>query len=116
MEPFVVIAVVVVVAGVAWYFLKGDGNVTKEEIMEAVENATDIVEDVVEEVTEAVEEVVEKVEEALVSKPKLPATKELEAMKKADLEAFARDHGVELDKRMTKANMIKDFRAQYKKV
>lgn len=108
MEVLVWGLVVVVVAAAAFYFLKDDGKITKEEIEQAVEDATDVVEKVVEEVTAVVEKVTPK--------PKLPPNKELEKLTKAKLEELGRDHGLELDKRMTKENMIKDLRAKYKKL
>ncbi len=51
--------------------------------------------------------------EAKVSK-KLPDTKTLESMTKAKLENLGRDHGVELDKRNTKAKMIADLKSGVK--
>lgn len=68
--------------------------------------------DVNEEITEPVSVQLKKV----TTKPKLPTTKVLEGLTKAKLEDTGRDFGVELDKRMTKSNMIKDLRAQYKKL
>ena len=47
-------------------------------------------------------------------KAKLPPMKELEALTKAKLEDLGREHGIELDKRMTKANMIADLKKQHK--
>lgn len=87
----------------------------KKDITEAVEDAADLMEDVVEDVVETIQEV--KVElDKVTPKPKLPTTKVLEGMTKAKLEDTGREYGVELDMRMTKANMIKDLRAQYKKL
>ena len=45
---------------------------------------------------------------------KLPTAKVLEGMTKAKLEELGREHGVELDKRKTKANMITDLKAGVK--
>ena len=44
------------------------------------------------------------------SAKKLPTTKNMEALTKSKLEELGRDHGVELDKRKTKAKMIADLR------
>lgn len=41
---------------------------------------------------------------------KLPTAKTMESMSKAKLEELGREHGVELDKRKTKAKMIADLR------
>ena len=46
---------------------------------------------------------------------KLPTKAQLEKLTKAGLEELGREHGVELDKRKTKANMIVDLRAGVKK-
>ena len=45
-----------------------------------------------------------------VQAPKLPTAKTMEGMTKAKLEELGREHGVELDKRKTKANMIADLK------
>jgi len=45
---------------------------------------------------------------------KLPTAKTMESMTKAKLEELGREHGVELDKRKTKANMITDLKAGVK--
>lgn len=108
MEVLIWSVVVAVVAAAAFYFLKGDGKITKKEIIDAVEDATDVVEKVAEEVTATVEKVTPKV--------KLPPNKDLEKLTKAKLDELGREHGVELDKRMTKENMIKDLRTKYKKL
>jgi hypothetical protein len=58
----------------------------------------------------------DKVEEDVpVEKAKKTVTQtdvELKKMTKAQIELIARDAGVELDKRMTKANMIADLRSK----
>jgi len=46
---------------------------------------------------------------------KLPSDKEILKLKKLDIEALGREWGVELDRRMTKANMVKDLRKNVKK-
>ena len=40
---------------------------------------------------------------------KVPTEKELNRLTKVNLEKLGREYGVELDRRKTKANMIKDF-------
>jgi len=108
MELLVWGLIIFAIAGAAYYFLKDDGKITKDEIVEAVEDATNLIEEVVDEVKATVEKVTPK--------PKLPTTKVLEGMTKAKLEETGREYGVELDRRMTKENMIKDLRAKYKKL
>ena len=60
----------------------------------------------VEEVEEAIEELKEEVQEVLES---LPTADELKKLTKAKLEELGRELGVELDKRKTKDNMIKEL-------
>lgn len=106
-----ILLLVLLVAGLglaSWYFLRDDGKITKEEIMDAVEDATDLVEDVVEEVKATVEKVV--------TKEKLPTKAKLTAKTKAQIEELGREFGIELDKRKTKDNMISDLRAAHKKL
>lgn len=50
-----------------------------------------------------------KVEEPEVA---MPTDDELKKMTKVQLETFARDLGVELDKRKTKANMVADLKSK----
>ena len=45
---------------------------------------------------------------------KLPDQKNLEKLTKGQIEELGRKHGIELDKRMTKANMIADLKKQFK--
>lgn len=45
---------------------------------------------------------------------KLPTTSQLSKMTKRSIEVYAREHhGIELDRRMTKQNMIKDLYERY---
>lgn len=108
------LGLLIVALGLAtWFFMRNPS--AKEQITEAVEDAAEFIDDVVEDVVETIEEV--KVElDKVTPKPKLPTTKVLEGMTKAKLEETGREYGVELDRRMTKANMIKDLRAKYKKL
>lgn len=113
MDAVFVVLMIVAIGLTTWAVLRNPN--AKDEITEAVEDATDFIDDVVEDVVETIEEV--KVElDKVTPKPKLPTTKVLEGMTKAKLEDTGREYGVELDRRMTKANMIKDLRAQYKKL
>lgn len=105
MDALFLVFLMVGVGLATWFFLRNPS--AKDELTDAVEDAAEFVEDVVEEVTAVVEKVT--------IKPKLPTTKVLEGMTKAKLEDTAREYGVELDRRMTKSNMIKDLRAKYKK-
>lgn len=113
MDAFFILLLVGALALVTWIFVRNPA--AKEQLTEAVEDASDFVDNVVEDVVETIEEV--KVElDKVTPKPKLPTTKVLEGLTKAKLEETGREYGVELDRRMTKANMIKDLRAQYKKL
>ena len=112
-DAFFLVLLVGALALTTWFFMRNPS--AKDKITDAVEDASEFVEDVVEDVVETIEEV--KVElDKVTPKPKLPTTKVLEGMTKAKLEETGREFGVELDRRMTKANMIKDLRAQYKKL
>lgn len=83
-----------------------------------LESATDTATDLVEDVTDTVSEIRETVEDTVnkLVKKKLPTTKELESMTKAKLAEMAATHGITLDTKITKANMIKELRAQHKKL
>ena len=113
MDALFLLLMIVALGLLTWAVMRNPN--AKEQVTEAVENAAEIMDSVVEDVVETIEEV--KVElDKVTPKPKLPTTKVLEGMTKAKLEETGREYGVELDKRMTKANMIKDLRAQYKKL
>ena len=79
----------------------------------------DKVEDIVEEVEDAVDEIEEKIDEVKQTvKDKLddiPTKEELKKLTKAKLEELGRDLGVELDKRKTKDNMIKELNEKLSK-
>jgi len=44
---------------------------------------------------------------------KFPTAKVLKGLTKNQIEELARNHGIELDRRMTKVNMIADFKKQH---
>ena len=44
---------------------------------------------------------------------KFPTSKVLKGLTKNQIEELARNHGIELDRRMTKVNMIADFKKQH---
>ena len=58
--------------------------------------------DTVEDLKEEIEEIEELIES-------IPSITELKKMTKAKLEELGREHGIELDKRKTKSNMIADL-------
>ena len=58
--------------------------------------------DTVEDIKEEIEDIEEFIES-------IPTITELKKMTKTKLEEVAREHGIELDKRKTKSNMIADF-------
>ena len=75
-----------------------------------VEKIEEVVEDVIEDVKEAADEIADKIEEEVKEAlDKLPTADELKKMTKAKIEELGRELGIELDKRKTKDNMIKDL-------
>ena len=85
------------VVGVAWWMYTNH---------EKVEDVVEEVEDAIEEIEEKIEEVKQEVKEKLGD---IPTKEELKKLTKAKLEEFGRDLGIELDKRKTKDNMIKEL-------
>ena len=85
------------VVGVAFWMYNNHDKV--EEIVEDVEEAVDELEDKVEEVKQKVKDKIDDI----------PTKEELKKLTKAKLEEFGRELGVELDKRKTKDNMIKEL-------
>ena len=61
--------------------------------------------DTVEDIKEEIEDIEEFIDN-------IPSITELKKMTKAKLEEVAREHGIELDKRKTKSNMIADFEVE----
>lgn len=98
MEALFVLGLVVLAGVVVWYVMSESKDLFPK------------VEATIEEIEEKIEEVVaqtfEELEEALDS---LPTAAELKKLTKAKLEELGRDLGVELDKRKTKDNMIKEL-------
>ena len=92
---------IALLVGVAWWMYTNHEKV--EEVVEEVEATVDEIEEKIE---DAVEDLKEDLEEAL---DKLPSADELKKLTKAKLEELGREFGVELDKRKTKANMIKEL-------
>jgi len=92
---------IALLVGVAWWMY--DNHEKVEEVVEEVEATVDEIEEKIE---DAVDDLKEDLEEAL---NKLPSADELKKLTKAKLEELGREFGVELDKRKTKANMIKEL-------
>lgn len=93
-----------------WFMLP---TTTQEKFDKEIDKLIDSVDDSTDKVIEEVKEIVEEVKEDV---------KELKAdlaeagqMTKAQLEEYARKFGVELDRRMTKANMLNEFKKHLKK-
>ena len=85
------------VVGVAWWMYNNHDKV--EDIVEEVEDAVDEIEDKIDEVKQKVKDKLDDI----------PTKEELKKLTKAKLEELGRDLGVELDKRKTKDNMIKEL-------
>ena len=110
MDPIALGIIGVVVAGVAWWILSGNGDTEKKDVTT---------------VTKPRPEPVNRApggrkDEAPIpatakTQNKLPTAKTMEALTKSKLEELGREHGVELDKRKTKAKMIADLKAGVKK-
>lgn len=102
MEALIVLGLVVLAVGVSWF------AVHKSSALVKVEEALDEIEEKVEEV---VEDIKEDIKEAI---DDLPSVDDLKKLTKAKLEELGRELGVELDKRKTKDNMIKDLQEKTK--
>ena len=91
------------VIGVAWWMYDNHDKV--EDIVEDVEDAVDEIEDKIDEVKQKVKDKLDDI----------PTKEELKKLTKAKLEELGRDLGVELDKRKTKDNMIKELNEKLSK-
>ena len=89
--------------GVAWWMYNNHDKV--EDIVEEVEDAVDEIEDKIDEVKQKVKDKLDDI----------PTKDELKKLTKAKLEELGRDLGVELDKRKTKDNMIKELNEKLSK-
>ncbi len=106
MDPIALGIIGVVACGLAWFFL------FREEADEPESKPNYNPTLTPEQKTEA-KATIEKAKTEFSAK--LPTKAQLEKLTKAGLEELGREHGVELDKRKTKANMIVDLRAGVKK-
>jgi len=95
MDPIALVIIGVAVAGIAWFTLFRDNDTTEFS-----------------EPTPVAPPVAPPVKPVSTVKHKVPAG--AESLTKAQIEAQAREQGVELDKRMTKANMIADWKQKLK--
>ena len=102
MEALYVLGLVGVAVVVAWFVVGKSATLVKVE---------ETIEEIEEKIDEVVEDIKEDVKEALDS---LPTTNELKKLTKAKLEELGRELGVELDKRKTKDNMIKELQSGVK--
>lgn len=102
MEALIVLGLVVLAAGVAWFAFKKSSALVKveETIDEIEEKIEEVVEDVKEDIKEAIDD--------------LPSVNDLKKLTKAKLEELGRELGIELDKRKTKDNMIKELQEKTK--
>lgn len=102
MEALIVLGLVVLAAGVAWLVMGKSAALVKVE--EAIDEIEEKIEEVVEDVKEDIKEAIDE----------LPSVDDLKKLTKAKLEELGRELGVELDKRKTKDNMIKDLQEKTK--
>jgi Tfp pilus assembly protein PilO len=91
------------VIGVAYWMYTNHDKV--EDIVEEVEDAVDEIEDKIDEVKQKVKDKLDDI----------PTKEELKKLTKAKLEELGRDLGIELDKRKTKDNMIKELNEKLSK-
>jgi len=91
------------VVGVAYWMYTNHDKV--EDIVEEVEDAVDEIEDKIDEVKQKVKDKLDDI----------PTKDELKKLTKAKLEELGRDLGIELDKRKTKDNMIKELNEKLSK-
>jgi molecular chaperone DnaK (HSP70) len=94
----VILGVVAAVVIAAWWVMN------PKEVEQTVEEIEDKIEEVVEDVKEDVKEALDN----------LPSVDDLKKLTKAKLEELGRELGVELDKRKTKDNMIKELQSSVK--
>ena len=105
MDPIALVVIGVVVAGVAWWMLSGKDDTPEAPAPTPTPNPTP-------------GKLRSKPAPKTPAKPKadsLPSDSALNGLTKAKLEELGRDHGVELDKRKTKANMIADLKGGAKR-
>jgi F0F1-type ATP synthase membrane subunit b/b' len=98
----------VVVVGLAAFFLWPKVSEKIDDFQEEMDDARESVEEKIEEV---VEDVKEDIKEAIDA---LPSASDLKKLTKAKLEELGRELGIELDKRKTKDNMIKELQEKSK--
>ena len=98
MSTLLIIALVIGVAVATYLVLLYTGKIKDRD--------GDFIPDVVEDTVEDIKEEIEEIEEFIES---IPTITELKKMTKAKLEELGREHGIELDKRKTKSNMIADL-------
>lgn len=106
MDPIALVIIGIVVAGIAWWTLFRDNDTTEfpDSPQQPIPQPP-TTSDAYKAPTSA-----DAFKKA--PKPKVPA--KADSMTKAQIESEARSQGVELDKRMTKANMIADWKKQLK--
>jgi len=112
MDPLAIGIIAVVIAGVAWIVFKSDDDDTPAPTP-APTPTPNPVPGKLRSGKPSGKIIADKVADK--ASEKLPTKKSMEAMTKANLEELGRRHGVELDKRKTKANMIADLKAGVKK-
>lgn len=84
-----------------WY-----GAGLNKELQDVADAVEEVVQNVVGDIEEELDEIKQKVKDKI---EELPSKEELKKLTKAKLEELGREFGIELDKRKTKDNMIKEL-------
>ena len=106
-----VIAGLVAVALAAFFFWPRISEKI-DNFQEEMDEARDAVEEALDEAVEKVEEAKDGLQEAIAN---LPTAAQLKKLTKAKIEELGREVGIELDRRQTKDNMIKELNKEVKK-
>ena len=106
-----IIAALVVVAIAAFVFWPRVSEKI-DDFQKEMDEAHEKVEEAFDEAVEKVEEAKDELQEAIAN---LPTAAQLKKLTKAKIEELGREVGIELDRRQTKDNMIKELNKEVKK-
>lgn len=103
MEFFFITIIVVSAVVTAWVY--------RDKLIGWLQRGADQLDDAIQEINDEVDEIEEKIEDVTDSfNNVIDEVKKLQSMTKAQLEEIGRTVGIELDRRKTKENMIKDLK------